>query len=525
MRFFLIFLLYFCFGFVEESFAQSGNEQDALLVEAHELVYNNPIQAIKIGEHLLKNTDSNEKRSKAALLIATGYITQGDYNKALSYVFRAGNFASETRNRTLEIQILICKSEILRELMLEDQSKKYLTIAQSQLEAINDEQVPVISAQLAQAKALLLIQDQSNIRQLTKSLALLQKARTTYLKNENAAHSDLLAACDFSIGKTYRRLENDSAIFYFEKALTHFQSKSTRNTLQQGMTLQEIGKYYFFKKDFTKAVNYFRDAMQSAAIVRNLPLQRDVNRQWSLNYLAMGDRQQYNLYNRKFLVLNDFSITQETEAINTAFNLISREQELETASQKKKYNNILYVSLVAFVILLLVAAILFFRNYSRKKRFSEIAKYLEISRNSIVLPTQKKEAAKNLIIPAETEKVLLAKLKKFEGSTRFTSKEMSLALLSAQLETNTKYLSEIINRHYQDNFNTYINKLRVNYIIEKLKTDPSYLNYKISYLADDAGFSSHSSFTTIFKAITGIAPGTFIDFLSDEVTTKKTPTS
>lgn len=124
------------------------------------------------------------------------------------------------------------------------------------------------------------------------------------------------------------------------------------------------------------------------------------------------------------------------------------------------------------------------------------------------------------MIPAETEKVLLAKLKKFEASTRFTSKEMSLALLSAQLETNTKYLSEIINRHYQDNFNTYINKLRVNYIIEKLKSDSAYRNYKISYLAEDAGFSSHSSFATTFKAITGIAPGTFIEFVLEEESTQ-----
>lgn len=96
---------------------------------------------------------------------------------------------------------------------------------------------------------------------------------------------------------------------------------------------------------------------------------------------------------------------------------------------------------------------------------------------------------------------------------------MSLANLASQFDTNTKYLSEIINKHYNVNFNTYINKLRVNYIVEKLKTDANYMNYKISYLAEDAGFSSHSSFATVFKSITGIAPVTFIDLLKEDTAT------
>ena len=93
---------------------------------------------------------------------------------------------------------------------------------------------------------------------------------------------------------------------------------------------------------------------------------------------------------------------------------------------------------------------------------------------------------------------------------------MSLPLLAGQFETNTKYLSEIINNHYNDNFNTFINRLRINYIIEKLKSDPNYINYKISYLAEDCGYSSHSSFATVFKSIVGMSPVTFINLIKEE---------
>lgn len=90
---------------------------------------------------------------------------------------------------------------------------------------------------------------------------------------------------------------------------------------------------------------------------------------------------------------------------------------------------------------------------------------------------------------------------------------MSLAVLAGQLETNTKYLSEVINKYKEKNFNVYINELRVNYLVSLLKNDATYLNYKVSYLADVAGFSSHSSFTTVFKSITGMSPNTFIQQL------------
>ncbi|MCT4074668.1 AraC family transcriptional regulator [Elizabethkingia anophelis] len=50
----------------------------------------------------------------------------------------------------------------------------------------------------------------------------------------------------------------------------------------------------------------------------------------------------------------------------------------------------------------------------------------------------------------------------------------------------------------------------MNHIITKLYEEPEYLNYKISYLADIGGFSSHSHFTQIFKKEVEISPSEFI---------------
>ena len=116
----------------------------------------------------------------------------------------------------------------------------------------------------------------------------------------------------------------------------------------------------------------------------------------------------------------------------------------------------------------------------------------------------------NLSISSKTEKALLKKLELFEKNKGFVKKDVNLTTLAKQFETNTKYLSEIIKTYRQKQFNTYLNDLRIHYIVDRLQNEPKYINTKISYLASDCGFTSHSTFTTIFTQIMNESPSVFI---------------
>ncbi|NHQ71954.1 helix-turn-helix domain-containing protein, partial [Elizabethkingia miricola] len=52
------------------------------------------------------------------------------------------------------------------------------------------------------------------------------------------------------------------------------------------------------------------------------------------------------------------------------------------------------------------------------------------------------------------------------------------------------------------------------YIIDKLYNNPLYREYKISYLAEECGYSSHQVFITAFRKETGMTPSYFIKQLS-----------
>lgn len=169
--------------------------------------------------------------------------------------------------------------------------------------------------------------------------------------------------------------------------------------------------------------------------------------------------------------------------------------------------------------LTIVTGVIFLQNKVSAQRLKDIVKYLEASRkirepeNTVA---KDPDGARASSFSKSTEEQLIRGLAEFERSQKFLNNDMSLAQLAAILDTNTKYLSEFINLHKGKNFNTYINELRIEYIMQKLKSNPTYLNYKVSYLAEESGFSSHSNFTTVFKAIAGISPTKFISLIQLE---------
>lgn len=134
-----------------------------------------------------------------------------------------------------------------------------------------------------------------------------------------------------------------------------------------------------------------------------------------------------------------------------------------------------------------------------------------IANNEDAEISEAKIASKKVqLVPQETINVILKNLDKFEKKGKFTNNNISLSSLAASIDTNTKYLSYVINSHKKSDFSTYINTLRINYIISKMKSDQNYLNYKLSYLATKSGFSSHSKFSAVFKSVMGVSPSDFI---------------
>ena len=101
-------------------------------------------------------------------------------------------------------------------------------------------------------------------------------------------------------------------------------------------------------------------------------------------------------------------------------------------------------------------------------------------------------------------------MKKFEKEEGFIDQHITLYHLSNKIGCNTKYLSRTIKEEYGKSFSNYINELRIEYLLEKLKNEESFLNYKISHLSKLAGFSSDPTFIKAFQKKTGMNPSEYL---------------
>ncbi|GGG39716.1 helix-turn-helix domain-containing protein [Bizionia arctica] len=487
------------------------SQQDNLALKAEELIYSNPDEAIKIASHILNSNQEPQERAIANLLLSKGYLVKGDYNNAIIHAFDDTNQLDRIDIKT-RIENHIIKATLLRKLYLDQQSQEYLNKASlltSKLisdknlfeSQISLEHIHMLLDRLNTDEAITAI-DKAKIQFKSFLITNFDEKRAFYLVKERAF---------FSLSKY------DSAFVYIEKTLDLLNSSPKNNLYEKALIYKELGHLYLQKKEFEKCKENLFIALRFAEIINNPFLLEQINNDLAISYLASNQKNQHKAYNDEFLVLNNSVEQIEQESVNTFYNIFSGQEEKQLRTENQKFTNYLYFLLAVLFFIIIVGILILIKSENRKKRIKEIINYLEVSRtNFLKVKPSIKKTSKRFIIPEETEQNILLKLKRFEKSLKYLNNDMSLAVLAGQFETNTKYLSEIINKHYNDNFNTFINKLRINYIIEKLKTDSNYMNYKISFLAEESGFSTHSSFATIFKSIIGMSPATFINLLKTE---------
>lgn len=494
-------------------YAQDFIKHESLFNESKDLVYSKPDDALKIAMHLLKGNISEVERARIYFLISEIYKVKGDHTNVLNYLY----LADENTSGILpidRIQILIEKAIILRTLYLDKQAKKYIETAKEEILQVKDKNVKDFLQTSIVLEQLALLLERQNYKEAYSKLQKEEKSFGSALKDNqflNLKYKIINGRINFGIGNY------DKAKVYCNEVLLLIDKEKERNIFAEFYALTGLAVIKFHEKVPQNGTENLLKALEIGNKLQNLYYINTVNKLLVANFIALNDSANYKLYNHEFLKTQAQMENADQESVNTAYNLIVKEQEKYYNDQRNKYFNKLYIALSLFLIVLIGCGFVWFRFYWKKKRLNEIISYLEVTRNNFIIRfTEKKDVNKKFFVPQETEQLLLSKLKRFENSTRFTNKDMSLAVLAGQFETNTKYLSEVINKHYNVNFNTYINKLRINFIVKKLKSDSNFINYKISYLAEASGFSSHSSFATVFKSITGIAPITFIELLKDE---------
>ncbi|WP_298547429.1 helix-turn-helix domain-containing protein [uncultured Aquimarina sp.] len=194
--------------------------------------------------------------------------------------------------------------------------------------------------------------------------------------------------------------------------------------------------------------------------------------------------------------------------------LLAEKQEIINSLEKGGKTSILWILLLSMLSLLSILFLGF--NYAKnrkyKKRFDElflVSNLDKVSKDKEIT-INKKDA---IGIDERIVEDVLDRLLIFEQNLGFLKRNITTNSLAKSFSTNSKYLSKIINAYKEKNFNTYINELRIEYAVEKLKTDGKFKKYSIRAIAHEAGFNSTEVFSKAFYKKNGIHPSYFIKLL------------
>ncbi|AXT50167.1 helix-turn-helix domain-containing protein [Aquimarina sp. BL5] len=296
-----------------------------------------------------------------------------------------------------------------------------------------------------------------------------------------------IATCDYYIGRSYKDLgEEEKSISYFKKTDTIL--RKTKDIIP------DITDVYDYLRTYSKSKNDYE--LQIEYI--NMQLELDSIKHANQVYLTRNITRKYD-----------------------AAELISEKERLIKQFEKDTFlkDNTITFLIILSIILVLIAIYGLRKSYLNKIRFQKLLEQQKKPKtNQLEVITKisndltKKE---EIDIPSDVIETILKKLHDFEDKNQFSKKHYTLNSLAKELNTNSAYLSKIINVYKNVNFATYLNNLRIDFAVDQLSSNKSLRSYTIQAIAEEVGFKNAQSFSSAFHKKTGIYPSYFIKHINN----------
>lgn len=286
-----------------------------------------------------------------------------------------------------------------------------------------------------------------------------------------------------------------------------------------------LGKSYYDLNQEDEAVKYFLKVDKIFDETNDVYPDLREGYEMLINYYkSIGDTDKQLFYIEKLLRIDKLltdNFKYFSKKIIKEYDSNQLRKEKKSIEESLKYNKLrFFISIIFLGIFLVIAIMGFILFYKKQKNYKY--KYESLMNNVHIYEEEKniqevifKNVSKitEVGIPKDTVSNILKELEGFEQNKLFLQKDLTLAKLANSIQTNSSYLSKVVNTTKDKNFTSYINDLRIEYIVEALRINRKYRRYTIKALAEEIGFNNAESFSKAFYSKTGIYPSYFINKL------------
>lgn len=359
-----------------------------------------------------------------------------------------------------------------------------------------------------------------------------------------------------------RESKKDSAIIYYQQAL-EYAIDAELDSRYISSSATELAVIYEESGAYEKALQYHLYSNNVNQKSKQIDLIMYSLENLSVIYEKIGDSRRALYYKNEYLNASDsiFNIREfnrvknsqlvyEMDKINEQMDHLNAEKE-ESDLKLKMQKRILLIASGGLTLLSILLIILYFQKKKLEDAYIDLfERNDEILRSATTLKNMRTEYENMLQKEKEKNKHLREELKNtgyskeestseaanteneeeiskirideeqkekiikginnvMENTLEFCDFDFSLSRLATLIGTNTKYVSQIINEHYNKNFRTFVNEYRIREASIRLRNTAEYGNYTIKAVAESVGYKSHTTFIATFKKMTGINPSTY----------------
>jgi len=328
-------------------------------------------------------------------------------------------------------------------------------------------------------------------------------------------------------------LQNDSldkAQNYLSKAMAMNDRNNFRFRIPRALILQAA--LNLKKTDTVQAILNYEKSLEAAEQINAFDVVKSNSAILAQLFEKRGETSKVFEYKTLHKAIQDSLFTNESaqkiiilEARRTIKEVSQKKRilELENLAHRSQFHSVLLVLCIVLIVMAFVAFGYFNVKRQHKILFNKSIELAEIQlkmRAQLDCFEQQKTKATKMggesshkKVNKDVKDIILAKLGKLEESLFFLDQHCSLNQTSQVLKTNAKYLSQVINQEKKNNFNNYINDLRINYLLGRLLTDTDFRESKLTYISVSSGYNNLNTFNAAFKKRQGILPSYFISEL------------
>lgn len=500
MKKLILFLLISLFG--KPLFSQPvDTPSDSLIYEiAFKISPTDPLKGLKLADSIFNFSKDKRYRAKALFLSANIMGRENKYEDALNYANEALEIAETTKDYSLIASVYGFLSAVNNQIGFSGLAEDYLKEGMNFVKKIDEEsQRNALEGNFSNGLGRIA----ENNGEFREALSYYAMGIEAFEKMDDSSRKTLLIGMGQShIGGIHLTLGNYAqARTLFLNSLKNTNKVYPEENLKTAEIYHGLGNAYLDLKVIDSAGIYLHKARVIAEQFDHHVLRERVYGDLIDFYKERGMQDSINYFSMQYQSLIRINREEDRKNINAAMNLVTQKED-QTTDRKPLY---LIFSLAA------LGGVLGLVLWRRKNLKPQLVEINNLPKAEVIA---KIEGGNSFTLSEAARNELREKIKKFEKDEEFLKKDLTFPAMVSRLDTNSKYLHYFLKENFNKDYSTYINDLRINYIVEKLEKDPIFRKYKITYLGKKSGFSSYNNFSKNFKRVLSQTPSEFIESLN-----------